>query len=74
VAVLAAAQPAHRGGPACSCHRTINNGAFSVREVPPASLGRLDRDLFLTAVLGHAPTRRQAEGIATTRLATDAGG
>jgi hypothetical protein len=36
----------------------------------PATVYRLDRDLFLTAVLGHAPTRRQAEGIATTRLAT----
>jgi MFS family permease len=35
-----------------------------------ATVYQLDRDLFLTAVLGHAPTRRQAEGIATTRLAT----
>jgi CRP-like cAMP-binding protein len=36
-----------------------------------ATVYRLDRDLFLTAVLGHAPTRRQAEGIAAARLATD---
>ena len=36
-----------------------------------ATVYQLDRDLFLTAVLGHAPTRRQAEGIATARLATD---
>ena len=36
-----------------------------------ATVYRLDRDLFLTAVLGHAPTRRQAEGIAAARLAAD---
>ena len=36
-----------------------------------ATVYRLDRDLFLTAVLGHAPTLRQAEGIAAARLATD---
>ena len=36
-----------------------------------ATVYQLDRDLFLTAVLGHAPTRRQAEGIAVARLATD---
>src|SRR6266705_564218 len=36
----------------------------------PATVYQLDRDLFLTAVLGHAPTRRQAEGIAAARLAT----
>ena len=35
-----------------------------------ATVYQLDRDLFLTAVLGHAPTRRQAEEIAATRLAT----
>src|SRR6266704_1266875 len=34
-----------------------------------ATVYQLDRDLFLTAVLGHAPTRRQAEGIAAGRLA-----
>ena len=36
-----------------------------------ATVYQLDRDLFLAAVLGHAPTRRQAEGIAAARLATD---
>jgi len=35
-----------------------------------ATVYQLDRDLFLTAVLGHAPTRRQAEAIAAARLAT----
>jgi hypothetical protein len=37
-----------------------------------ATVYRLDRDLFLTAVLGHAPTRRQADRIAATRLAAKA--
>jgi MFS family permease len=36
-----------------------------------ATVYRLDRDLFLTAVLGHAPTRRQADRIAAARLAAD---
>ena len=36
-----------------------------------ATAYRLDRDPFLTAVLGHAPTRRQADRIAAARLATD---
>jgi MFS family permease len=35
-----------------------------------ATVYRLDRDHFLTAVLGHAPTRHQATQIAGTRLAT----
>ena len=35
-----------------------------------ATVYRLDRDLFLTAVLGHAPTWRQADRIAAERLAT----
>ena len=35
-----------------------------------ATVYRLDRGLFLTAVLGHAPTRRQAGQIAAVRLAT----
>ena len=35
-----------------------------------ATVYQLDRDLFLTAVLGHAPTRRQADRIAAARLAT----
>jgi MFS family permease len=34
-----------------------------------ATVYRLSRDLFLTEVLGHAPTRRQADHIADTRLA-----
>ena len=34
-----------------------------------ATVYRLDRDLFLTAVLGHAPTRLQADRIAAARLA-----
>ena len=37
-----------------------------------ATVYRLDRDLFLAAVLGHAPTQRQADSIAAARLATDA--
>jgi len=37
-----------------------------------ATVYQLDRDLFLTEVLGHAPTRRQADRIADTRLATRA--
>ena len=36
-----------------------------------ATVYRLDRDLFLTAVLGHDPTRRQADRIAAARLAAD---
>jgi hypothetical protein len=35
-----------------------------------ATVYQLDRDLFLTEVLGHAPTRQQADRIADTRLAT----
>jgi hypothetical protein len=35
-----------------------------------ATVYELHRDLFLTAVLGHAPTRRQANRIADARLAT----
>ena len=37
-----------------------------------ATVYELHRDLFLTAVLGHAPTRRQADRIADVRLATGA--
>jgi len=37
-----------------------------------ATVYELDREPFLTAVLGHAPTLRQAEGIAEARLATGA--
>jgi MFS family permease len=35
-----------------------------------ATVYELQRDLFLTAVLGHAPTQRQADRIADARLAT----
>ena len=37
-----------------------------------ATVYELDREPFLTAVLGHAPTLRQAEGITEARLATGA--
>jgi hypothetical protein len=37
-----------------------------------ATVYELDREPFLTAVLGHAPTQRQADRIADTRLATGA--
>ena len=37
-----------------------------------ATVYKLDREPFLTAVLGHAPTQRQADCIADTRLSTDA--
>jgi hypothetical protein len=33
----------------------------------------LNRESFLTAVLGHSATQRLAHGIADTRLAADAG-
>jgi MFS family permease len=38
----------------------------------PATVYELDRDPFLTAVLGHPPTQRQADRIADTRLAAGA--
>jgi len=37
-----------------------------------ATVYKLGREPFLTAVLGHAATQRQAEGIAAARLAADA--
>ena len=37
-----------------------------------ATVYELNRELFLTAVLGHAPTQRQADRIAEARLATGA--
>jgi CRP-like cAMP-binding protein len=37
-----------------------------------ATVYELKRELFLTAVLGHAPTRQQANRIADARLATGA--
>ena len=38
----------------------------------PATVYQLNRDPFLTAVIGHAPTQRQADRIADARLAADA--
>jgi CRP-like cAMP-binding protein len=35
-----------------------------------ATVYELDREPFLTAVLGHAPTQRQDDRIADARLAT----
>jgi CRP-like cAMP-binding protein len=35
-----------------------------------ATVYEFQRDLFLTAVLGHAPTQRRADRIAGARLAT----
>jgi hypothetical protein len=35
-----------------------------------ATVYRLNREPFLTAVLGHAPTQRLADDIAETRLTT----
>jgi len=44
----------------------------SVRAHTAATVYALNREQFLTAVLGHAATQRQAERIADTRLAADA--
>ena len=44
----------------------------SVIAVTAATVYRLDRDLFLTAVLGHAATQRLADRIAETRMAAGA--
>jgi MFS family permease len=44
----------------------------SVIAASAATVYRLDRDLFLTAVLGHAATQRLADRIAETRLAAGA--
>jgi hypothetical protein len=38
----------------------------------PATVYELNRDPFLTAVLGHAPTQRQADRIADARLVAGA--
>jgi len=64
------------------CGRGDGVGEIALlREVPrtatvtahtDATVYRLNRELFLTAVLGHAPTHRQAGRIADARLATDA--
>jgi MFS family permease len=45
----------------------------TIRAGTEATVYRLDRDHFLTAVLGHAPTQRQASQIADTRLAAGTG-
>ena len=37
-----------------------------------ATVYKLGREPFLTAILGHAATERQAHGIAEARLAADA--
>jgi MFS family permease len=44
----------------------------TVRAHTAATVYGLNREQFLTAVLGHAATQRQAERIATTHLASDA--
>jgi len=44
----------------------------SVLAHTPATVYRLGREPFLTAVLGHAATQRHAHGIADTQLAADA--
>lgn len=64
-----------------SCSRGDGVGEIALlRAVPrtatvvartPATVYRLSREPFLTAVLGHAPTHRQAARIADARLATD---
>jgi hypothetical protein len=41
VAQVTPVQMPFDGQPVCSCHRRINTGSFSVREVPPGSLGRV---------------------------------
>ena len=42
----------------------------SVIAYTDATVYELNRDLFLTAVVGHAATQRRADDIADTRLAT----
>ena len=57
------------GQPGCSCHRTINNGAFSVREMPPASLGRVAK-----LVAGRMPDPSSpVEALASFTLQRDYG-
>jgi len=51
--------------------RTIPRTA-TVTAHTAATVYRLNREPFLTAVLGHAPTQRLADDIAETRLATGA--
>ncbi|HXZ75968.1 MAG TPA: cyclic nucleotide-binding domain-containing protein, partial [Streptosporangiaceae bacterium] len=66
----------------CRCGRGEGVGEIALlRAIPrtatvtahtPATVYQLNRDPFLTAVLGHAPTQRQADRIADTRLAAGA--
>lgn len=67
------------GHPLGRCGRGEGVGEIALlRDVPrtatvvartDATIYKLDREPFLTAVLGHAPTRRQADRIADIRLA-----
>ncbi|HEX5290390.1 MAG TPA: ABC transporter permease [Streptosporangiaceae bacterium] len=55
--------------PGCSCHRQIYTGAFSVREVPPASLGRVAK-----LVAGRMPDPSSpVEALASFTLERDYG-
>ena len=57
------------GQPLCSCHRTISYGEFSVREVPPASLGRVAK-----LVAGRMPDPSSpVEALASFTLRRDYG-
>src|SRR6266566_4792411 len=69
VAQLTPVQMPFYGQPGCSCHRTINTGAFSVREVPPASLGRVAK-----LVAGRMPDPSSpVEALASFTLQRDYG-
>ena len=55
--------------PLCSCHRRISTGSFSVREVPPASLGRVAK-----LVAGRMPDPSSpVEALASFTLQRDYG-
>jgi hypothetical protein len=69
VAQVVPVQMPFYGQPGCSCHRTINNGAFSVREIPPASLGRVAK-----LVAGRMPDPSSpVEALASFTLQRDYG-
>src|SRR6185437_1752637 len=69
VAQVVPVQMPFYGQPGCSCHRTINTGAFSVREVPPASLGRVAK-----LVAGRMPDPSSpVEALASFTLQRDYG-